>query len=624
MNLRQYLPSLDSQSHRSADFIAQWIITKIRFMTRARNNASISPGMLRKAPTGIQGLDEITGGGLPEGRPTLICGSAGCGKTLFATEFLVRGAVQFGEPGVFMSFEESGEELTTNVASLGFDLKDIVARKKLVLDQVRVERSEIEETGEYDLEALFIRLAYAIDSVGARRVVLDTLESLFAALPNEAILRAELRRLFGWLKDKGMTAIITAERGSGTLTRHGLEEYVSDCVILLDHRVTDLISTRRLRIVKYRGSTHGTNEYPFLIDESGISVLPITSLGLNHKVSSERVDTGIPGLNMMLGGEGFYRGSSILMSGTAGTGKSSLAAHLVDAACGRGERCIYFAFEESEQQIIRNMRSIGIDLGRWVHRRLLQFSASRPSAFGLEMHLVNMHRHIRQFEPSFVIVDPVTSLLTIGTKMEIQLTLTRLIDFLKTNQITSLFTSLTHGETNLELTEVGLSSLMDTWILLRDIETSRERNRGLYVLKSRGMAHSNQIREFRLTDKRAQLTDVYLGPAGGLLVGAARLAQEAREKAEKRARSIELERKRRDLERKRLALESQIAGLRSQFELETQEISQLIAQEETIDESFNDERTEMALLRKQDAPQSGRKRSANSRKVPGTDGRRSK
>jgi circadian clock protein KaiC len=482
---------------------------------------------LRKSPTGIQGLDEITGGGLPTGRPTLICGSAGCGKTLFSTEFLVHGATKYGEPGVFISFEETGEELTKNVASLGFDLEDLVARKKLLIDHIQIERSEIEETGEYDLEALFIRLGYAIDSIGARRVVLDTLESLFGALPNEAIIRAELRRLFAWLKDKGMTAVITGERGAGTLTRQGLEEYVSDCVILLDHPVNDLISTRRLRVVKYRGSVHGTNEYPFLIDEQGISVLPITSLSLDHQVSNERVDTGIPGLNEMLGGEGFYRGSSILISGTAGTGKSSVATHVADAACGRGERCIYFAFEESEPQIIRNMRSIGIDLRRWVKLGLLQFSASRPSAFGLEMHLATMHKQINQFKPSFTIIDPITNLFAVGTRSEIQSTLTRLIDFLKKNNITSVFTSVAHsGE--VEHSDVAVSSIMDTWILLKHIETNGERNRGIYVLKSRGMAHSNQIREFKLTDKRMQLAGV--PPASGAAAGSANAARKFQEK----------------------------------------------------------------------------------------------
>ena len=566
-------------------------------MSRARR-ASLEA--LQKSPTGIAGLDEITRGGFPTGRTTLICGGAGCGKTLFATEFLVRGAIQYDEPGVFMSFEESGEELTRNVASLGFDLKDLFARKKLIIDHVKIERSEIEETGEYDLEALFIRLSYAIDSIGAKRVVLDTLESLFSALPNEGVLRAEIRRMFGWLKSRGMTAVITGERGAGTLTRHGLEEYVSDCVILLDHRVEDLVSTRRLRVIKYRGSTHGTNEYPFLIDEQGISVLPITSLGLNYEVSNDRVPTGIDRLDTMFGGKGVYRGSSILVSGTAGTGKSSMAAQFADATCSRGERCIYFAFEESQNQIIRNMRSIGIDLERWVKRGLLRFHAARPTVHGLEMHLVTMNKEITEFQPSVAIVDPVTNLISTGTSREVEATLTRLIDFLKSRNITLFFTSLSHGKLNVESSEAAISSLMDTWILLKNIESSGERNRGLYILKSRGMPHSNQIREFRLTDNGVHLSDVYLGPAG-VLTGSARVAQEAKEAAEARSRRDEIVRRERALEGKRAAIEAQMAALRVEFAAEEEEFRTILAQEKTIDTSIDDQRREMARARKADA-----------------------
>ena len=566
-------------------------------MSRARR-ASLEA--LQKSPTGIEGLDEITRGGFPTGRTTLICGGAGCGKTLFATEFLVRGAIQYDEPGVFMSFEESGEELTRNVASLGFDLKDLFARKKLIIDHVKIERSEIEETGEYDLEALFIRLSYAIDSIGAKRVVLDTLESLFSALPNEGVLRAEIRRMFGWLKSRGMTAVITGERGAGTLTRHGLEEYVSDCVILLDHRVEDLVSTRRLRVIKYRGSTHGTNEYPFLIDEQGISVLPITSLGLNYEVSNDRVPTGIDRMDTMLGGKGVYRGSSILISGAAGTGKSSMAAQFADATCCRGERCIYFAFEESQNQIIRNMRSIGIDLERWEKRGLLRFHAARPTVHGLEMHLVTMNKEITEFQPSVAIVDPVTNLISTGTSREVEATLTRLIDFLKSRNITLFFTSLSHGKLNVESSEAAISSLMDTWILLKNIESSGERNRGLYILKSRGMPHSNQIREFRLTDNGVHLSDVYLGPAG-VLTGSARVAQEAKEAAEARSRRDEIVRRERALEGKRAAIEAQMAALRVEFAAEEEEFRTILAQEKTIDTSIDDQRREMARARKADA-----------------------
>jgi circadian clock protein KaiC len=462
-------------------------------------------GSLPKAATGIQGLDEITGGGLPRGRPTLVCGSAGCGKTLLAMEFLVRGATEYNEPGVFLAFEETAEELTQNVRSLGFDLDDLAARSKLVVDYVHVERSEIEETGEYDLEGLFIRLGHAIDSIGAKRVVLDTLETLFGGLSNSAILRSELRRLFRWLKDKEVTAIITAERGDGTLTRHGLEEYVSDCVILLDHRVSEQLSTRRLRVVKYRGTTHGTNEYPFLIDENGISVLPVTSLGLSHEASDERVSTGVHWLDEMLGGRGVYRGSTVLISGTAGTGKTSVAAHFADAACRRGERCLYFAFEESESQVARNMRSIGLDLSAWSDRALLRFYATRPSAYGLEMHLATLHKLVVDFQPRLVVVDPITTFLGAGTSSQAEAMLMRLIDFLKAGQITALFTSLTHSGAAVEGSQVAVSSLIDTWLLLRDLEVGGQRTRGLQVLKSRGMSHSNEVREFRLTDNGLQV-----------------------------------------------------------------------------------------------------------------------
>lgn len=555
---------------------------------------------LLKAPTGIQGLDEITGGGLPKGRPTLVCGSAGCGKTLLAMEFLVRGATQFNEPGVFMAFEETAKDLTQNVASLGFDLNDLIARKKMVLDFVYIERSEIEETGEYDLEGLFIRLGLAIDSIGAKRVVLDTIESLFAGLPNPLILRAELRRLFRWLKEKGVTAIITGERGDETLTRQGLEEYVSDCVIVLDHRVSDQASSRRLRVVKYRGSTHGTNEYPFLIDEDGISVLPVTSLGLQHAVSTERIPTGIPRLDAMLGGVGYYRGSSVLISGTAGTGKSSLAAHFVDAACRRGERALYFAFEESPSQIIRNMRSIGINLEPWVKKGLLFFQATRPSFAGLEMQLTMMHKKVNTFKPQVVVVDPLSGFIIGGNEYEVKYMLIRLADFLKTSQITSLFTSLTSGDSQSGITDVAISSMIDTWLILRDIEIGGERNRALSILKSRGMAHSNQIRECLLSDHGVELCEVYVG-AGGVLTGSARLAQEALEHAGKLTRKQETERRQLELESKRRALEAQIDAMRAEFVVRENEALKIIGQEHAQEAQLVRERVEMGLSRKADA-----------------------
>jgi len=560
----------------------------------------ISPAThLPKCPTGIQGLDEITGGGLPRGRPTLVCGGTGCGKTLLAVEFLVRGAVQFGEPGVFMAFEETEAELKANVASLGFDLAGLVRRKKIAIDYVHIERSEVQESGEYDLEGLFVRLNHAIDSIGAKRVVLDTLEALFASLPNEAILRAELRRLFRWLKVKGVTAVITAERGRDQLTRHGLEEYVSDCVILLDHRVNDQIATRHLRVVKYRGALHGTNEFPFLIGDEGISVLPITSLGLNHKVSSGRIATGIPRLDAMLGGRGFFRGSSILLTGTPGTGKTIVAANFAQAACRRGERTLFFSFEESPNQIIRNMHSIGLRLEPLVKRGLLRFHAARPSLYGLEMHLATMFKEIAAFQPHVVVMDPITSLMDSGTASECRAMVTRLVDYLKAGQVTTLFTSLTQGGHALQQSEASMSSLMDSWLLLQDFEGNGERNRVLYVLKARGMAHSNQIREFLISNRGVDLVDAYIGPSG-VLTGAARVAQTAREKAEALASQQEAARRQRELKRKRAALEQQIAGLRSEHEASAEELRQINEQVGRRTRLLTTERTELGRLRQAD------------------------
>ena len=551
---------------------------------------------LPKCPTGIKGLDEITGGGLPLGRPTLICGAAGCGKTLMAMEFIVRGATEFNEPGVFMSFEERPDELAQNVRSLGFDLDCLVEQKKLAMCYVRVERSEIEETGEYDLEGLFIRLNTAIDSVGAKRVALDTIESLFSGLGNDTILRAELRRLFQWLKTKGVTAVITGERGDSSLTRQGLEEYVSDCVILLDHRAKEQLSTRRLRIVKYRGSTHGTNEYPFLIDETGIDVLPITSMGLTHQVSSERVSMGVPDLDDMLGG-GLYRGSSVLFSGTAGTGKTTVAATFLEAACRRGERSIYFSFEESQSQTIRNMRSVGLELQPAVNADLLRFHAMRPTQHGLEMHLATIFRLVRDFQPKFVVLDPVTGLLTGGNDGEVSSMLIRLLDYMKGTGITCLFTALNGGGNQIEQSDVGISSLIDTWLLMRDIELNGERNRGIYVLKSRGTAHSNQIREFLLTNEGIRLRPAYLG-LNGVLTGSARLAQENRDTAEAAVRRQEIARRQRELEREQNLFEARLAALKSEFAAKVDEIQRGLGELQQSESTLEDNQRDMAESRK--------------------------
>lgn len=535
--------------------------------TRTKKNAPLAtPVGVAKSRTGIAGLDEITEGGLPAGRPTLVCGAAGCGKTMLAAEFLVKGATEHAEPGVFMMFEESTEELVQNMRSLGFDLDELQRQKKLVLDYVRVERSEIEETGEYDLEGLFIRLGYAIDSIGAKRVVLDTVEALFAGVPNHAILRAELRRLFRWLKDKGVTAIITAERGESAFTRYGLEEYVADCVILLDHRIDDQVSTRRLRVVKYRGSAHGTNEYPFLIGRTGLSVLPITSLMLNHQASRERVSTGIGGLDDMLDGRGLFRGSSLLVSGAPGTGKSSIAASFVNAACARGEKAVLFAYEESESQLLRNMESIGLNLRRWVDKDLLRIESTRPTLQGLEQHLVHMYALVREFQPHTVAVDPISNLTSQRDDSGLKQTLMRLIDFLKTEGTTALFTSLTADAAPLPVTtsEVGVSSLMDSWLLLANVAVNGERTRTLQVLKSRGMPHSNQVREFVFSDKGVDLVDVCLY-GDQVLTGTARIAHEAQVLAANDLRGRDHERRLRDLANRREALDAQIAALNAQW-----------------------------------------------------------
>jgi circadian clock protein KaiC len=556
-------------------------------------NSNLNKVTLEKSSSGIIGLDEITEGGLPKGRPTLICGSAGCGKTMFAMQFLVNGA-ENDEPGVFVSFEETQEELEKNFASLGIDLKTLEEQKKFAVEYIYLERSEIEETGEFDLEGLFIRLAYAVEQIGAKRIVLDTIEALFSGLPNEFILRAELRRLFAWLKSNGLTAVITGERGENSLTRYGLEEYVADCVILLDNPVVDKISTRNIRIIKYRGSSHGYNEYPFLMDEDGISVLPVTSLKLEHEASDQYVKTGIERLDSMLGDKGFYKGSSVLVTGSSGTGKSSIAALFADNICKSGEKCLIFAFEESPKQIIRNMQSIGIDPQLWVDKGLLKFHATRPTLYGLETHLVTIHKIVNSFQPDVVILDPISNLITVGSKDEVKSVLTRIIDFLKNMQITTFSTALRMmGQIE---TDIGVSSLMDTWIDLKSIESNGERNRTIDIVKTRGMYHSNQVREFKITNEGVKLLNVYLGPAG-MLTGSARVSQIEKEKAEKLIRKQEIERKQRELEHKHQATEAKIAELKAQFESEKLELKRIIAQEKIKEESLENVRKIMAKIR---------------------------
>ncbi len=546
---------------------------------RAGGGARGGSNGLAKCPSGISGLDQITSGGLPRGRPTLLCGGAGCGKTLMAMQFLVRGALEYDEPGVFVAFEETAGDLAANVASLGVDLADLERRKRIAIDHVRVQRHEIEETGEYDLEGLFVRLAWAVESVGAKRIVLDTIETLFSGLPSTGILRAELIRLFGWIKEQGLTAVITAEQGGGkTLTRHGIEEYVSDCVIQLDHRVDEQVSTRRLRVIKYRGSIHGTNEYPFLIDDKGISVLPVTSVGLEHKVSNQRVSTGVAAMDEMFGGKGYYRGSTVVVAGTPGTGKSSLASYFADATCRRGEQCLYFAFEESPAQIIRNMASVGLDLDAHVRKGLLHLHAARPTIHGLETHLVVAHQLTERIAPSVVVLDPVSNLLNAGEHRQVHTMLLRLLDYFKGKGVTTLMTTLTN-QNQTEHTDVSISSLIDTWIVLKDIQSSSERNRGMYILKSRGMNHSNQVREYRLTDHGFELLEPYTG-VGGAVTGSARVVQEARELAEESARRGESRRRQAQMAAERGAVEAQIAALQARLHAQQEEVVSAAAHEE--------------------------------------------
>jgi circadian clock protein KaiC len=551
---------------------------------------------LPKAPSGIRGFDEITNGGFPKGRATIVCGGPGCGKTMLGIEFLVRGALEFNEPGVLMAFEETPQDIAKNVASMGFHIEELAASKKLALDFISVDPSEIAETGDYDLEGLFIRLQDAVDSIGAKRVMFDTVEALFTGFSNPGILRAEFRRLFRWLKDRDLTAILTAERGDGTLTRHGLEEYVSDCVILLDHRIKDQISARRMRIVKYRGTKHGADEYPFLIDEQGISILPLTSVQLKHVVSNERVSTGVPDLDAMLEGQGYFRGSSILVSGTAGSGKTTLAASFADATCRRGERCLFIDFEESSNQVARNMKSVGINLDQWSEKGLLFHEAWRPTQSSMEMHLLRVHKLIEKIKPSCVVVDPITNLGAGSGEREVYSLLLRLLDFLKNEGITGFFVSLTSGGEDLEGTNVGVSSLTDTWILLRDLELNGERNRVLYVLKSRGMAHSNQLREFTLTDRGIRLIPAYIG-SGGVLTGSSRLAQEAKERTQARLQQQETDRKRQQVDQKALVLKAQIAALQREFSTVEQEAEGLTREEQLSDEELQLDRSNMAKSR---------------------------
>jgi circadian clock protein KaiC len=535
-----------------------------------KNGAKIS-SRVQRCPTGIQGLDEILGGGLPQGSPSLFSGGPGCGKTLFGLEFVVRGAERFNEPGAFISFEETAEELARNVASCGIDLMSFVNANKIAIDYIQIDPRQHETAGDYDLEGLFIRLRHAIDRVKAKRIVIDSIESLFSGFADAHILRAEIGRLFRWLKSSGITAIITAEKGDGSFTRHGLEEYLADCVIFLDHRVAEEHSVRRLRVIKYRGANHATDEFPFLIDEDGIAVMPISSVDLDYNAPRTRISSGVPGLDEMFSGGGFFCGSTVLVSGTAGTGKTTLATNFVNAACERGQRALYFAFEESPSQIMRNMESIGLKLETWRKKGSLRFEAARPTLTGLEGHLMRMMRIVERFQPDVVVIDPLTNLLSVGRPAEVKAMLTRVIDHLKKREITALFTSLTEGGNPIEATDVGVSSLIDTWLLLRDIEMQGERNRGLYILKSRGMAHSNQIREFLITSNGVKLVDMYVS-RDGALVGSARVARETLDREREKFADDLARRLRVRQDERRKAFEADIAARRAALLADLEEL----------------------------------------------------
>jgi len=556
---------------------------------------------LEKAPTGIPGLDQITGGGLPLGRVTLVAGGAGAGKTLLGLNFLVAGARQYGDPGVLMTFEESAAKVALNVRSLGFDLDELQRSGLLAVLAFRVDPSEMVAVGEFDFEPLFAILDDAIRRVGARRVVLDTIEVLFGAFGDDTIVRSELSRLMRWLEERGVTVVLTGERGNGSaLTRHGIEEYVTDCVIVLDHRVSAEISTRRLRVVKYRGSAHGTNEYPFLISARGVTVLPITSVALNYQASEERISTGIPRLDHMLGG-GMFRGSTLMVSGTAGTGKTSLGAHMVNAACARGEQALMVLLEESPEQVLRNMRSIGLDLRPWVEAGLLRIWAARPSAYGLETHLAIFAELIEEKTPSVAVIDGIASLSngipSTEVNTEVISIVARKIDLLKSRGITSVITAIGQGE---EVSTVAMSSMADTWLLLRNVEANGERNRLLFVLKSRGTAHSNQMREFVLTDHGVELVDVYVG-AAGVLAGSARVTQQAAERDEELRIAEELARRRRELHRSVIEREAHLVAVQDQLDAEQTEIKRIDLREGHLVADIEADRSTMAARRWADA-----------------------
>ncbi|WP_240236172.1 circadian clock protein KaiC [Nocardioides sp. CFH 31398] len=543
--------------------------------------------MLEKAATGIEGFDDITFGGLPRARATIVTGAAGSGKSMFGVEFLAQGARAYGEPGVLLSFEETADELVANAASIGVDLRAMADEGTLVVDSAAGDLDDLVQSGAFDLEGLLLRLAAAIDAVGARRVVLDTVETLFSTLPDETTVRREFARLLRWLKERDLTVVVTAERGQqGRLTRHGIEEYVSDCVVVLDHRVEDEVATRRMRVAKYRGSPHGTNEFPFLISGRGLVVMPLHHDELTE-VSEERVSLGIPELDTMVGG-GVFRGSTIMISGSAGTGKTSIAACAADAACRRGEKALFLSFEEPSGQVVRNMRSIGLDLQHWIDKGLLVVQHMRPAITGLEAHLASLHMILDEHPAEVVVLDAVASLSRGVASYASASAVARDIAMLRLRGATTVLTALagTHDDPH---TDVSASSLVDAWLLVRNVENDGERNRLLMTIKNRGSFHSNQVREFLLTDDGPRLVDVFVGP-DGVLTGSAREQQEARDASTEDARRRDQERRRASIERRREEVEAQIATLRRQLEDELADFAD-------VDDSAADEAADRAAER---------------------------
>jgi circadian clock protein KaiC len=561
------------------------------------NTTADHPGLsdlqIKKCPTGISGLDSITGGGLPEGRPTLICGTAGSGKTMLATEFLVRGVLEFGEPGVLVAFEERASDLTANMASIGWDLTALQKEGKLAIESFGTRDTGLDENP-LDLSHLFARLELAIDEVGAKRVVLDSLEVPLAGLKDQATIRSELHRLSSWIKEKGVTAVITGERGTEALTKNGIEEYVSDCVILLDNRVIEEISTRRLRIVKYRGSRHELNEFPFLISDDGVKALPMSNLGLNYQVNTERFLTGIDELDSMLG-DGIYQGNNILINGTAGTGKTTIGATMSEASCKRGERVLMLLFEESPDQLIRNMKSIGVDLGKWREKGVLRMDANRPSSRTPEHHLMSCLKAVLEFKPDLVVVDPISSMIESGTHGQSWAFMMRLVDLLKTHMVTSVFLDLSDEDSETK-TQAGVSSLMDTWIRLRAVERYGGRDPVLSLIKSRGTAHSRQDREFYFTPEGLKFIPPYIGP-GGVVTGSARAAQEVLDKAERVKRTHELEGSRLALKMAKTQHEAQMNALKAEFEAKKIKLEREIRDMEEAEQVRDDDRLRMASMR---------------------------